>query len=40
MRQVSPKLQTWLDNFNVQVAAIVAGGFKQPLLMRVKGWPI
>lgn len=28
MRQVSPKLQTWLDNFNVQVAAIVAGGFK------------
>ncbi|EDL54964.1 hypothetical protein VSAK1_02789 [Vibrio mediterranei AK1] len=28
MRQVSPKLQPWLDNFNVLVGQLVANGFK------------
>ena len=27
-RQVSPKLKPWLDNFNQQMAALKAGGFK------------
>jgi acetyl esterase/lipase len=27
-RQVSPKLQPWLENFNQQMAALKAGGFK------------
>ncbi|MGF1728423.1 alpha/beta hydrolase [Photobacterium kasasachensis] len=28
MRQVSPKLQPWLDNFNQQVAVLIENGFK------------
>lgn len=28
MRQVSPKLQPWLDNFNQQVAILIDNGFK------------
>lgn len=28
MRQVSPKLQTWLDNFNIAVNQLIEGGFK------------
>ncbi len=28
MRQVSPKLQLWLDSFNQQVAVLVENGFK------------